>query len=407
MEPSITTTRSRRLRRTSLALASSSRVLSRSQSLAKQTEEEKAAKEAAAQEKLLQVFVSEPYLELSTGPGRGYPVFHVVEREALRRRALSSHRLVQGAHRTAASKAGHARSDMRRTKLADGSPFIFNLGDRAGYTTHDWELGIGGGDYGGANLISAYGAYSLTDNMKVEFTLSQFLGNASNGWKAELGLQHVLFPEWRLSPFLTLGTGIVDIEPRATIVLPVDRDRSDGVRRRGRCAFISPGAFSFAPTIAGTRSSRAAMTMRSWKNGKFKSPASSDRRAVRDGHARAAARRCAGRGTRKRSKQPQTEEQAAAEEEAEDADSTPPRVIEPNVARRKIKTPKIDNENWELGAGFGFMSIEDFGTNSTYAAQLNYHVTEDFFFRGRSGAIHGRPDQLRDPRRQHRAADRR
>jgi outer membrane beta-barrel protein len=71
----------------------------------------------------------------------------------------------------------------------------------------------------------------------------------------------------------------------------------------------------------------------------------------------------------------------AAEEEAEEQDSTPPRVIEPNVARRKIKTPKIDNENWELGVGLGFLSIEDFGTSSTYAAQLNYHVTEDFFFR--------------------------
>ena len=73
--------------------------------------------------------------------------------------------------------------------------------------------------------------------------------------------------------------------------------------------------------------------------------------------------------------QQQTEEQAAAEEAAEDADSTPPRVIEPNVARRKIKTPKIDNENWEVGAGFGFVSIEDFGTNSGYAGMLTYHVT--------------------------------
>jgi outer membrane beta-barrel protein len=83
--------------------------------------------------------------------------------------------------------------------------------------------------------------------------------------------------------------------------------------------------------------------------------------------------------------QQQTEEQAAAEEAAEDADSMPPRVIEPNVARRKIKTPRIDNENWEVGAGIGFMSIEDFGTNQTYAAQLTYHVTEDFFFRGDLG----------------------
>jgi outer membrane beta-barrel protein len=75
----------------------------------------------------------------------------------------------------------------------------------------------------------------------------------------------------------------------------------------------------------------------------------------------------------------------AEEEEAEDMDVTPPRVIEPNVARRRIKTPKIDNENWELGGGMGFVSIEDFGTNSTYAAQLSYHVTEDFFFRADVG----------------------
>ena len=81
----------------------------------------------------------------------------------------------------------------------------------------------------------------------------------------------------------------------------------------------------------------------------------------------------------------QTEQQAADEEAAEDADATPPRVIEPNVARRRIKTPKIDNENWELGGGYGFVSIDDFGTNPTVAAQITFHVTEDFFFRGDLG----------------------
>src|SRR6187551_1415442 len=166
LEPSITTTRSRRLRRTSVALAFFACFLSVT-SLAKQTEEEKAAKAAAAQEKLLQVFVSEPYLELATGPGRGYPVFHVVAREdsvdvLFRRTDWFKVRDEQGVE-------GWARArDMRRTKLADGSPFVFNLGDRAGFTTHDFELGLGGGRYGGANLISAYGAWSLTDNMKAE-----------------------------------------------------------------------------------------------------------------------------------------------------------------------------------------------------------------------------------------------
>ena len=41
--------------------------------------------------------------------------------------------------------------------------------------------------------------------------------------RPELGLTHVIFPEWRLSPFLELGTGVVYVEPRATIVLPDDR----------------------------------------------------------------------------------------------------------------------------------------------------------------------------------------
>src|ERR1044072_1217652 len=172
LEPSITTTRSCRLRRISLALALVFACSLSATVLAKETEAEKAAKEAAAQEKLLQVFISEPYLELSTGPGRGYPVFRVVERDAsvdvlYRRTDWFKVRDEQGIE-------GWARArDLRRTKLADGSPFVFNLGDRDGFTSHDWEIGIGGGDYGGANLINAYGAYSLTDNKKGELKIGR------------------------------------------------------------------------------------------------------------------------------------------------------------------------------------------------------------------------------------------
>ena len=138
MEPSITTTRSRRLRRTSLALAFVFACSLSVTSLAKQTEEEKAAKAAAAQEKLLQVFVSEPYLELATGPGRGYAVFHVVEREQsvdvlYRRTDWFKVRTEQGVE-------GWARArDMRRTKLADGSPV--RLQSRRPRRLHDARLG--------------------------------------------------------------------------------------------------------------------------------------------------------------------------------------------------------------------------------------------------------------------------
>ena len=145
LEPSITTIRSRPLLRIS-ALALVAACLCASPALAKKTPEEKArlkdekaaVKEASEKEKLLQVFVSEPYLELATGPGRGYPVFHVVGREESvdvlhRRTDWFKVRDEQGVE-------GWARAhDMRRTKLADGSPFVFNLGDRQGSPAR-WEL---------------------------------------------------------------------------------------------------------------------------------------------------------------------------------------------------------------------------------------------------------------------------
>lgn len=70
---------------------------------------------------------------------------------------------------------------------------------------------------------------------------------------------------------------------------------------------------------------------------------------------------------------------------SEDAVEPVPRVIEPEVARRTIKVPKIDTENVEIGAYFGALSIEDFGTNPVYSVSAAYHITEDFFFRGQYG----------------------
>ncbi len=51
----------------------------------------------------------------------------------------------------------------------------------------------------------------------------------------------------------------------------------------------------------------------------------------------------------------------AAQQEAQaaqqDADATPPRVVEPEVERRKIKVPRIKSSNVELGLQDGFISI--------------------------------------------------
>ena len=60
-------------------------------------------------------------------------------------------------------------------------------------------------------------------------------------------------------------------------------------------------------------------------------------------------------------------------------------VIQPEVQRREVKEADIDDENFELGAFIGMLSIEDFGTNVVYGVRLDYHITEDLFVQAAVG----------------------
>jgi len=170
----------------------------------------------------VQVFVKTPYLELHTGPGRGYPVFDVVPQGdsvivLFRRTQWLKVRTRRGVEGWA------SEDDMLKTVLADGEPLPLRIGNRAGFTSHRFELGAFAGAYGGANLVSAYTSLSFNSQMAVEAAVGQFLGRYSNGVTADFGLVHMPMPQWRLSPFLMLGIGVLHVEPKATLVQPADR----------------------------------------------------------------------------------------------------------------------------------------------------------------------------------------
>jgi hypothetical protein len=177
----------------------------------------------SAAREYLQLFVTAPYLELHTGPGRGYPVFHVVPRDGsvdvlFRRTDWFKVRTEQGVEGWA------SQTDMQKMVLADGSKFKFELGDRAGFTSHQYEMGIFAGQYGGATLVSGYMSFSFNPQLALEASFGQFLGTYSNGEIENIGFAHVLVPEARWSPFLTIGLGLVQTQPKATLVAAPSRD---------------------------------------------------------------------------------------------------------------------------------------------------------------------------------------
>jgi outer membrane beta-barrel protein len=71
------------------------------------------------------------------------------------------------------------------------------------------------------------------------------------------------------------------------------------------------------------------------------------------------------------------------------SDSVPPSVVQPQIERRKIKVPRIRSSNFELGAHYGVVSIEDFGSHPAYGFDLAYHMTEDLFVRAEVGRSKG------------------
>jgi len=168
------------------------------------------------------VVVAEPFLEMRTGPGRGYPVFHVVERSEsvdILKQRTNWYRV-----RDARGTEGWVnREQLQLTLKPDGEPVSFKLATLEDFTNAKWETGMLAGDFGGANIISLYGGYSLNPNLSVELWGSQISGNFSNGWMGSVNVVHEAWPEWRVSPFFTLGAGVINTEPKSTIVSSEDR----------------------------------------------------------------------------------------------------------------------------------------------------------------------------------------
>lgn len=175
----------------------------------------------AAARDYVEAVVAEPFLELHTGPGRGYPVFHVVDRGQavqLIRRRTDWYQV-----ETAQGLRGWARGEAIARTLVGGEPFDSDDAGADGYSGRRWEAGLLLGDFDGASSLTLYGARHFGSNFSAELRLVDISGDFSDGWLLTANLVHQPFPQWRLSPYATLGTGIIRIEPHATLVQTPDR----------------------------------------------------------------------------------------------------------------------------------------------------------------------------------------
>jgi len=168
-----------------------------------------------------EVKVADPYIELHTGPGVGYPIFHVVDRgdfvEVIKRKTDWFN------VRTAKGKIGWvSRAQMEKTITPSGAVAEFAEAGFGDFSKRRWEMGLVGGTFNGAPVLTLYGAYALSDNLSAELSASQVTGDFFSSELVNINLMTQPFSKWRYSPFFTLGLGQITTSPSVTLIQAQD-----------------------------------------------------------------------------------------------------------------------------------------------------------------------------------------
>jgi len=168
-----------------------------------------------------EVQVSDPYMELHTGPGRNYPVFFVIERGEWVKILKRKTRWFK-VRATTGKEGWVAREQMEQTLTIWGEKMHLKEATKRDFAQRRWELGALYGNFDGADAISMYGAYGFSRNLSVELSVAQVLGDFSDSLLVSADMLAQPFPDWRLSPFFALGAGVINSNSRNSLVQTAD-----------------------------------------------------------------------------------------------------------------------------------------------------------------------------------------
>ncbi|MFQ5645215.1 MAG: SH3 domain-containing protein, partial [Thiogranum sp.] len=158
-----------------------------------------------------QVTVADPFVELHTGPGTGYPIFHIVDRGS--HISIIKQRTNWIKIRALNGETGWvSRDQMQQTLLPSGEKLTIAEANQSDFSARQWILGATGGEFENAPIISIFTAYSFTDNLAAELSYGQSVGNVSSSTLLKANLLIQPFPEVSYSPFFTLGVGNIKVK---------------------------------------------------------------------------------------------------------------------------------------------------------------------------------------------------
>lgn len=172
---------------------------------------------------LINVKSTAEFINLHTGPGRGYPIFHVIERDEVVTLIKSKTRWIKARTEDGIEGWIHRR-DIVDTVGLNGEEVRLGIPSREDYSQRKWEIGFGVGQFDSIPSLGIHGGYRFTDNLMLELQFTQATGNQSKNELLGIGLVHQPFPEWRFSPYFTLASGTIKTTARSQATAVADTD---------------------------------------------------------------------------------------------------------------------------------------------------------------------------------------
>jgi uncharacterized protein YraI len=184
----------------------------------------------ASEEEQVKLEVIDPYVEMHSGPGRGYPVFYVIEQgesvEVITRRPGWYEVRAQN------GKVGWTTAaQISRTLQTTGEPADLPTVSYGNYLKNRWRVGFSTGQFSsgelqGSDTFSFTAGYRPLSWAGIELEGGQFFNSDVKGKFYGLNILIEPYSAWKLSPLLIIGRGTlnIDVQPKLT---PLNIDASD------------------------------------------------------------------------------------------------------------------------------------------------------------------------------------
>ncbi len=169
------------------------------------------------------VYLIEPFSNMRTGPGRAYPIKHVLERNE--KAIVLKKRTNWLKVKTRKDHVGWVRASQFKASFSEqGGAIVFQQPAKQAFIDRKIEVGLLGGTLDNASSLTYFAAYHFTPNISGEIQLAESFGSFSTRKVMSARLTHQMYPSWIVSPMFSLGTGIIKTSPDANLAQSQDRE---------------------------------------------------------------------------------------------------------------------------------------------------------------------------------------